>query len=73
VDEATRVEPVELGLGTRSALRLKHAWRLGREVWHLAVQQRIWWLPALVVIVAVIAVVATTTTTTLPYAVYTLF
>ena len=66
-------QPVSLGIGERSALRLKHSWRLAREVGRYAARQRIWWLPPLIIFITAIAIIAATTATTLPYAVYTLF
>lgn len=62
-----------LPLATRSALRVKHAGRLGGEVMRFSAEQRLWWLVPVVVLVMVMAMAVTTTTTVLPVAVYTLF
>jgi len=62
-----------LPLGTRTGLRLKHGFRLAREVSRFGAEQRLWWFVPLVTIVLLFALAVTATTSALPVAVYTLF
>jgi hypothetical protein len=64
---------VRLGVLTLVALRLKHAWRLGRDVTAFAGGQRMWWLIPTIGIVVAVTVIASATSATVPYLVYTLF
>lgn len=54
-------------------LRLKHLWRLSRDVTRFAVLNRIWWFVPVMALLGLIALAVTTTQTVVPVAVYTLF
>lgn len=54
-------------------LRMKHMFRLGREILAFAVAEGAWWLIPLMVLLAIITLAVATTQITVPYAVYTLF
>lgn len=65
--------PAPLPLGARARLRVRHGWRLGREVVRYGADQRLWWLVPVVAVVGVVALVLSTASSTVPVAVYTLF
>ncbi|MBU6215213.1 MAG: hypothetical protein KGR17_01320 [Acidobacteria bacterium] len=54
-------------------LRLKHLWRLSRDVARYSVVNRIWWFLPMMVLLGLIALAVTTTQAAVPVAVYTLF
>lgn len=54
-------------------LRLRHCYRVGRDVTAYAIGDRVWWLLPMVIAIAVLAFAVTAANSALPYAVYTLF
>ena len=54
-------------------LRVKHLWRLAREIVVYSGTNRAWWMLPLMVLLGVIALAVVTTQAAVPYAVYTLF
>ena len=54
-------------------LRLRHSYRVARDVMAFVVADRVWWFLPLVVILMVLAFAVTAANSALPYAVYTLF
>lgn len=54
-------------------LRLRHAYRLGRDVVGLASVNGAWWVIPIFVVIVLLAVAVTAANAALPYAVYTLF
>ena len=62
--------PVPSGVVT---LRLKHLFRLSRDVGRFATVNRVWWFVPMLVTLGLIAVAVATTQAVVPVAVYTLF
>lgn len=54
-------------------LRLRHLWRMSRDVTSFTFSDRMWWLLPVVVVLVVLAFAVTAANSALPYAVYTLF
>jgi hypothetical protein len=54
-------------------LRLKHLFRLSRDVGRFAAVNRVWWFVPMLVTLGLIAVAVATTQAVVPVAVYTLF
>lgn len=54
-------------------LRLKHLFRLSRDIGRFAVQSRAWWFIPMMALLGLIAIAVTTTQAVVPVAVYTLF
>lgn len=71
VAASTSVTP--LSLGTRARLRVRHGWRLGREVVRYGGEHRLWWLAPAIALLLVAAVVLSATSAALPVTVYALF
>ena len=55
------------------ALRLKHLFRLSRDVGRFALVNRAWWFVPAMAALALVALAVTTTQPVVPVAVYTLF
>lgn len=62
-------------LGTLAAmmLRMKHLFRLSRDVGRFALVNRVWWFVPMMALLALIMVAVTSTQAVVPIAVYTLF
>ena len=54
-------------------LRIRHSFRLGKDIVSYAVVNRVWWIVPLMVLLVLVALAVTATHTVLPYTVYTLF
>lgn len=54
-------------------LRLKHFFRLSRDVGRFALVNRVWWFIPMMALLALIMVAVTSTQAVVPVAVYTLF
>lgn len=54
-------------------LRLRHLWRMSRDVTAFTFADRMWWLLPVVLVLVVLAFAVTAANSALPYAVYTLF
>ena len=54
-------------------LRLKHLFRLSRDVARFALVNRVWWFVPMMVLLGLIALAVSTTQAVVPVAVYTLF
>ncbi len=54
-------------------LRLKHLFRLSRDIGQFALLNRIWWFIPMMVLLGLVALAVTTTQAVVPVAVYTLF
>jgi len=57
----------------RVRLRLKHLWRLTRDVVRYSMVNRVWWFVPMMLVLGLIALAVTTTQAAVPVAVYTLF
>lgn len=54
-------------------LRVKHIFRLGRDVGRFAVVNRVWWFVPMMAFLMLVALAVATTHAVVPVAVYTLF
>lgn len=63
----------QAGTSVSGVLRIKHSWRLVRDLVGFVVVNRTWWVLPIVVVVAIMSLAVTAANSALPYAVYTLF